>query len=220
MTRCIYFSSLLEVAHHTIHKVAATYISPPLSFMLVPWYMHVFSFLFFSSFLLHHLASSSRLQRMMTKGPLYIHLEHRSDSCAIKPSIWSNFINYSRPNLLTCKVMRSDYRSWYPCGEIVVKRINLLWTNGRDVHYPMVSPIRPMLRGGAEEKFVPISSSRPNGLAPKLCHLRRHMGWVIVRANPYYESPCVGFDETERSYWAQVRVVGLALNPAPSIKWP
>jgi hypothetical protein len=48
MTRCIYFSSLLEVAHHTIHKVAATYISPPLSFMLVPWYRHVFSFLFFS----------------------------------------------------------------------------------------------------------------------------------------------------------------------------
>jgi hypothetical protein len=185
MTRCIYFSSLLEVAHHTIHKVAATYISPPLSFMLVPWYRHVFSFLFFS-FLPFYSTTwqvphgfkewwlKGHFIYVSSTGLIHVQLSPQSDpisSTILGPTF--SLVKWWGP------IIGLD-----PCGEIVVKRINLLWTNGQDVHYPMVSPIRPMLRGGAEEKFVPISSSRPNGLAPKLCHLRRHMGWVIVRANP------------------------------------
>ena len=42
-----------------------------------------------------------------------------------------------------------------------------------------MSPIRPKLRVWAKEKLVPISSSCPKNLAPELCHLRCHMGWVI-----------------------------------------
>jgi len=38
-----------------------------------------------------------------------------------------------------------------------------------------MSPIWPMLRVRVEEKLVLISSSQPNGLAPQLCHLKRHM---------------------------------------------
>ena len=77
---------------------------------------------------------------MMAKGPFYIWLEHRSNSCVVGSSIWSNFINFYGSNLLTCKVTRSDCRSWCSCGEIVVKRINILWTDGRDVHYPTDEP--------------------------------------------------------------------------------
>ena len=44
------------------------------------------------------------------------------------------------PHLVACKVMRSDCRSWCSCGVSVVKRVNLLWTIGRDVHYPTHEP--------------------------------------------------------------------------------
>jgi hypothetical protein len=40
----------------------------------------------------------------------------------------------------------------------------------------------------AEEKLVPNSDLGPDGLAPKLCHLGRHMGLVSVRAGPKYKA--------------------------------
>ena len=51
------------------------------------------------------------------------------------------------------------------------------------------SPIQSVLRVRAKEKLIiPILSSRPEGLTPKLCHLGHHMGWVSVCTQPQYKT--------------------------------
>ena len=97
-------------------------------------------------------------------------------------SIRPNFVNFCGSNLATCKVTRPDFRSRCSWRISVVKRSNLPWTNGTGIGH--MSPIRPMLRVWAEDKLILVSPSRPEGLASKVCHLRRHMGWVSVHAQP------------------------------------
>jgi hypothetical protein len=50
-----------------------------------------------------------------------------------------------------------------------------------------LTPIRVMLRVWAENKLLPISSSRPKGLVRKLCYLGCHMRWASVKVQPYYK---------------------------------
>jgi hypothetical protein len=42
-----------------------------------------------------------------------------------------------------------------------VQRINLLWTNGRDVHHPMDEPNPAHVKSLGQGKARPISSSHP-----------------------------------------------------------
>ena len=72
------------------------------------------------------------------------HMESRPDPQALSPQFGPTLSSFSRPNLLTCKVMRSNFRS-------PVKRIHLPWINGRDVIIQRISPIRPMPRVQAKE---------------------------------------------------------------------
>ena len=51
----------------------------------------------------------------------------------------------------------------------------LLRIDARDVYCPTDEPNPAHVGLRAEEKLVPISSSQPDGLVPKLCHLGRHM---------------------------------------------
>ena len=132
-------------------------------------------------------------------------LEYQPDSCAIKHSIRPNFIKFGGPTLITCKVMRPDFRSRCSWGESVVKGIAVTFhgptidkcSEGNcresvvtfhgptiDVHYPMVKLNLAHVESLGQGKLVPISSSWPKGLAAELCHLGCHMGWVSVWAQP------------------------------------
>ena len=66
--------------------------------------------------------------------------EHQPDSCALRPQSRPTLLTFSSSNLVTCKVMRSDFRSWCSWEESTVKWINLPWTNNTYVHYPTEEP--------------------------------------------------------------------------------
>ena len=57
-----------------------------------------------------------------------------------------------------------------------MRRFNFLGFNNRDVHYPINESNHAHVESLGEEKACPISSSRLEGLTPKLCHLGHHMG--------------------------------------------
>ena len=57
-----------------------------------------------------------------------------------------------------------------------MKKINLLWTDSRDVQYPIDEPNPVHVESSGQGKARLTSSSHPDGLTPKLCHLGRHMG--------------------------------------------
>ena len=110
--------------------------------------------------------------------------EHRPNSCALSPQFGPSLSTFCGSNLVTCKVMRPDFRSRCSWGEIIVKRINLSLANNRNIHYPTDEPnpthVESLGRGNALLDFF-----KPAwGLMPKLCHLGRHMGWVSVWVHP------------------------------------
>ena len=78
-----------------------------------------------------------KTQLMPTLYTTWGQLEHRPNSCVIKPSFRFNFIKFCGPNLVTCKVMRSDFRFVCSWGESLVKKIYPLWTDAIYVHYPV-----------------------------------------------------------------------------------
>ena len=82
--------------------------------------------------------------------------EHMPDSCAIKLSIWSNFIKHvAGPTFVMCTVMRPNFRSWCVWGESVMKRINLLWTNDKDAHYPTDEPNSTHVKSSGQGETCP-----------------------------------------------------------------
>lgn len=59
----------------------------------------------------------------------------------------------------------------------VEKTFHLLWVDGRDIHYPTDEPnptwhVESLCPSKPHPKF----SNQPNDLAPKLCHMGRHIG--------------------------------------------
>jgi hypothetical protein len=67
-------------------------------------------------------------------------LEHQPNSYIIKPWIGLNFNNFLQAQL--CHI-QSDEAQFYILMSLrnnVVKKMNLLWFNGRDVHYPTDEP--------------------------------------------------------------------------------
>ena len=102
----------------------------------------------------------SNLHGNSSLGPLYTWLGARPstgppDSCAIKPSIRPNFINFCGANLLTRKVTRPDSRSRCSWGESVVKGINLLWIDNGNVHYPTNDPNLAHVESSSRRKARP-----------------------------------------------------------------
>jgi len=74
---------------------------------------------------------------------------------SMKPSNWSNFINFLRGPTL------SHVKWWGPIlgpdvwGESIVKRINLLWTDSRDVYYSMSKPNLALIKSSRWGKTRP-----------------------------------------------------------------
>ena len=57
------------------------------------------------------------------------------------------------------------------------EKIKPLWTDNKDVHYPTYELNPAHVESSGRGKLVSISSSQlEEDLAPKLCHLGRHMG--------------------------------------------
>ena len=73
--------------------------------------------------------------------------------------------------------------------------MDLLWTYGRDVDYPEDEPNPTHDESWAEGSLVPLSSSRPKDLVPKLCHLGCCMDEGVFKLNPSIKSPWAGSDE-------------------------
>ena len=61
---------------------------------------------------------------------------------------------FAHPTFVKCK-MRPDFRCWWTWGESVTKRINLLWTDNKDVHYPMNEPDPVHVENLGREKARP-----------------------------------------------------------------
>ena len=56
---------------------------------------------------------------------------------SIKPQSGPTLSTFFMPNLVTCKVMRPNLKTWCSWGKFLVNKTNLPWINGRDVHYLM-----------------------------------------------------------------------------------
>ena len=104
------------------------------------------------------------------------------NSRANKPSISPNFINFLRVQPCQCKVMRPDFRSRCSCGEIEMKRINLLWADGRDVHYPMDKPNLAHVECSGRGK------TRPGFFKPT----QRFGAKIVPHRTPHETSECSG----------------------------
>ena len=149
---------------------------------------------------------------VLTKiGILYVGWGCPSTGLIHKSSIRSNFMNFFGPDLVKCKVTRPDLGSWCSWGEIVVKRINLLWSNNKGVHCSMDKPNPTHVK-----KLVLISSSQLKGLARKLCHLGRHIGWVSVRVQPWCKALGLDLMKPNNHIWTKLLEIGQVLNPALS----
>ena len=107
--------------------------------------------------------------------------EHRPNLCAIlnPAQLYQPFCG---SNLVTCKVMRPDFRSQYSGGVSVVKRINFSWTDGRDVHYPTVDPNSAHVESLGREK------APPNFFKPT----QRFGAEIMLPKTPHEMSECLG----------------------------
>lgn len=65
-----------------------------------------------------------------------------------------------------------------------MKRINILWTNGRDVHYlidePCTTNVESLCQGEARPDFFTLARR----FGTQLCHLGHHMRRVSVQTQP------------------------------------
>ena len=100
-----------------------------------------------------------------------------------------------------------------------MKRNNLSWTNGRNVHYPTDEPNLSHVESSSQEKARPNFFKLARRFSTKIVPPRTPHWDESVRAHPSI-SPWVKFDEIEQSYWTKLLEFGPALNPTPSIKWP
>jgi hypothetical protein len=75
--------------------------------------------------------------------------------------------------------MRLDCRSRYSWEEGIVRELTFLWTNSRDVLYPMDEPNPSYVESLGSNKTCLDSSNRPQGLAPNLGQ-DIHIQWNFI----------------------------------------
>ena len=96
--------------------------------------------------------------------------------------------------------MRPDFRSRCSQGENVVKRINLPWTDNRDVHYPTNEPNPTHVENSSRGKAHPNFFKLAHMFGAQIVPLRTPHGMSECLGPTIVESPWAGFDETKRSY--------------------
>ena len=109
---------------------------------------------------------------------------HRPISCVVKAFNLAHLYEYfAHPTFVECK-MRPDFRCLWSWGESITKRINTLWTDNKDVHYPMNEPDPVHVENLGREK------ARPDFFKP----YRRFEAKIVPPRTPHKMSEY--FDET------------------------
>ena len=102
-------------------------------------------------------------------------------------------------------------------GKSVVKRIDLLGTDDRDVHYPTDEPNPTHVESSGWGKFCPHFFKPAQRFGAKIVSPRTPHGTSECFDPTLVWNPWATFDETKQSYWTKFLEFGMALNPTQSI---
>ena len=141
-----------------------------------------------------------RLRAVPSTGLIHVLLSPQSGPVS------SNFCGF---NLVTCEVLSLDFKSRCSWGESVVKRINLSWTNGRDVHYAMDEPNPTHVESSGRGKV------RPDFFKPA----QRFGTKIVPTRTPHGMSECFepnpNLKPLARIWWNRAILLGLRVHASP-----